>query len=733
MRATQRLAARGYEAYLVGGCVRDLLLGRSPKDYDMATGARPQQVKRTFPHNCRIIGRRFKLAHLHFHGNTKILEVSTFRRTPQMDSEDDLLITRDNEFGNAEEDALRRDFTVNALFLDPLGDRILDYAGGLPDVRARIIRTIGDPRVRFREDPVRILRAAKFAGRLGFHVEGETLAAMAACAPDLARSAPPRLLEEIQRLLRGGHALESFQLLRDVGALKILVPALAEFLGSAPQPQRVEFWRVLEAMDHCIQDGRALPNPVLLGALFLAPVSALCTQNPERSRSTVAEEVLGPVSQHLRLPRRDAGCLKRIIGVQPRFQTGGERRFKPEGFVHSPYFAEALDLFELWSLAVGRDPKEVARWREMARTSGHGPRHHDVEDFAEGEGEAGAGEGATAEPGSAGEAGETDDPFGGPPDPGQGEPGPGRRRRRRRRGRRGRGDREQDDVAPVPAMAGEEREEEGAGADEPQTEAVAAGPREEASPHDGPGQPEESMDAGAQAPVFGEPEAPGEPGRRRRRRRRRGRGDRSEHGGGDRPRQPMADEPAVEGAPTGGDQEPGLHGPPEGDEAREHGGGAEGREHGGQGHQHGGGEGRRSRRRRRGRGASGGGGAVGGSGGGGGGDQQRPPRDRDRRGRRHERRGRGDGGDVDVVRRDQDRRGKVDVIEPQPMDLSAFDHELDPKRAPTFGSILEGQQKKKKRPVPDDRLDNYKPPPPPGKEGPEGTPPAPSPDEFGDW
>ena len=232
VRSIQRLDARGFEAYLVGGCVRDLLLDREPKDFDIATEARPQQVKRAFPRNCRIIGRRFKLAHLHFHSNQKILEVATFRSTPNTGEEpetdeaederedtgalaagvprregdegdlpegdlpegdlreghvpdadvpedgdegdDDLLILRDNEFGTVEEDALRRDFTVNALFLNPLTDEILDYVGGMKDVEDHVIRTIGDPVTRFKEDPVRILRAAKFAGRMGFHLDGPT-------------------------------------------------------------------------------------------------------------------------------------------------------------------------------------------------------------------------------------------------------------------------------------------------------------------------------------------------------------------------------------------------------------------------------------------------------------------------------------------------------------------------------------------------------------------------------
>lgn len=373
VRATERLISRGFEAYLVGGCVRDLLLGRTPKDYDIATEARPPQVKRVFPRNCRIIGRRFKLAHLHFHGNTKILECSTFRRAPQPgENGADVLITQDNEFGTAEEDALRRDFTVNALFLDPTRDTIYDFADGLQDVRDRVIRTIGDPVVRFREDPVRILRAAKFAGRLGFTVEEHTLAAMAETSGDLVRSAPPRVLEEILRLLRGGHALDSFQLLRDVGALRALTPVLAEFLADASHDERVDFWHTLDALDQRIQDGHQPPNGVLLGALLVGPVLAKAARNPGRSATSIAEDVLGPLCAALRLPKRDAGCLKRICGVQHRFlQPDTSKRFRIEGFLHSPYFFEALDLFEVRMLGRGRDATDAEldsldHWRRLA-------------------------------------------------------------------------------------------------------------------------------------------------------------------------------------------------------------------------------------------------------------------------------------------------------------------------------------------------------------------------------
>ena len=391
MRAVTRLIDKGYEAYLVGGCVRDLLLDRAPKDYDIATEARPQQVKRTFPRNCRIIGRRFKLAHLHFHRNTKILECSTFRRSPQESEggdEEDLLITRDNEFGTAEEDALRRDFTINALFLDPTEDKIVDHVNGLADIEARMIRTIGEPVVRFREDPVRILRAVKFAGRLGFEIERETFAAMAETAEDLVRAAPPRILEEILRLLRSGHARRSFELLDEIGALPHLVPIVGRFLEDADDDQLDSFWALLGALDTFVAsgpaDGAPPANGVLLGALLYDAVAAERARKPGRSASSVAEGLLGSLAVDLRLPKRDVGCLKRACGVQHRFdQDEDKRRFRVASFLHSPYFDEALLLFELRTRAAGGDLDVVESWREQAgATAGQSPAEDDAEDAA---------------------------------------------------------------------------------------------------------------------------------------------------------------------------------------------------------------------------------------------------------------------------------------------------------------------------------------------------------------
>ncbi|MFK7740043.1 MAG: polynucleotide adenylyltransferase PcnB [Planctomycetota bacterium] len=390
VRAVTRLIDKGFEAYLVGGCVRDLLLQRTPKDYDIATAARPPQVKRTFPRNCRIIGRRFKLAHLHFHGNTKILECSTFRRTPeerdggepgspggssgQGGGSDDLLITRDNEFGTAEEDALRRDFTINALFLDPTKNKIVDHVDGLADIEDRVIRTIGDPVVRFREDPVRILRAVKFAGRLGFEIEQETLSAMAETADDLVRAAPPRVLEEILRLLRSGHALPSFQLLRDIDAIQHLIPVVGRFLETADDDQRSSFWALLEALDDHVQaqpDGsQPPPNGVLLATLMYGAVSAEVANQPKRSASSIAEELLGSLATDLRLPRRDSGCLKRACGVQHRFsQPEKKRRFRVDSFLRSPYFEEALHLFALRTAAENGDLETLEHWQDLAEAS----------------------------------------------------------------------------------------------------------------------------------------------------------------------------------------------------------------------------------------------------------------------------------------------------------------------------------------------------------------------------
>src|SRR5882672_5786198 len=241
LKVLYRLHEHHYIAYLVGGSVRDLLLNRRPKDFDIGTSAHPHQVKKLF-RNCWIIGRRFRLAHVKF--GPKTIEVATFRRhvaasamTPEAEvadepsnvpaegqdaapprrRADDHLIQRDNTYGTPEEDAFRRDFTVNALFYDIGTFSIIDYVGGLDDLDARVIRCIGDPEVRFLEDPVRMLRAVVLAARLQFSIDPPILEAIAAQRHEIARSAPARLVEEYYKILRSGHAKEAFKQLRDTG------------------------------------------------------------------------------------------------------------------------------------------------------------------------------------------------------------------------------------------------------------------------------------------------------------------------------------------------------------------------------------------------------------------------------------------------------------------------------------------------------------------------------------
>jgi poly(A) polymerase len=232
-RVVRKLTRAGYKAYLVGGCVRDLLVGRTPKDFDVATSATPNEIKATF-RNSRIIGRRFRLAHVFF--GSKIIETATFRANPRDEDDHDLLIRRDNVFGTEAEDARRRDFTINGLFYDVEREEVIDHVGGLADLEARLVRTIGDPDIRFQEDPVRMLRAIKFAARLSFGFEPATWRALLRWRSEISKCAPPRLLEEMHRLLRGGAARRSFELMVETGVLAVLSPYLAGLLEGPGAP-----------------------------------------------------------------------------------------------------------------------------------------------------------------------------------------------------------------------------------------------------------------------------------------------------------------------------------------------------------------------------------------------------------------------------------------------------------------------------------------------------------------
>lgn len=377
VKVLYRLHAAGYKAYLVGGGVRDLLVGRQPKDFDVSTDAHPHQVKRLF-RNCRLIGRRFRLAHVHF--GDKIVEVSTFRRRSDESEEngsEDLLIRSDNTFGNAEEDALRRDFTINGLFYN-IGDfTLIDYVGGLKDLNDRVVRTIGDPEIRFREDPVRMIRAIKFAARLDFTIEPATYEAILRHREEINKSAQPRVLEEIYRLLNGGAAEASFRLLHQTGLLEILVPEVAacvrESEGPGVEPARGLVSRWLRLLDARKARNAVPSNAVLMASLLadLAFPGGFGAEGDEPARITPEiEENLHAVVSKLGVPRRDTERIFQVYRAQRRLVGQRGRRFSPRSFVVKNYFSEAYEFYALGVEATGQWGEMLERWNELASAAG---------------------------------------------------------------------------------------------------------------------------------------------------------------------------------------------------------------------------------------------------------------------------------------------------------------------------------------------------------------------------
>ncbi len=343
-KVVRRLERHGFQAYLVGGCIRDLLLGGRPKDFDVATSARPEDVRALF-RNCRIIGRRFRLAHVLF-GGGKVIEVATFRKNPQeLEVEEDLLIRNDNVFGDAHEDALRRDFTINALFYDLDRRQVLDWCGGMEDITKRTIRTIGDPSVRFREDPVRILRAVKFAARLDLGIEPGVYDAMISHREDLARAARPRVFEEVLRFMRQGASHRSVWILWESGVMAVLIPELAAFLDDEEShPARVaRFWQQLDAVDRYTRSHgpSSLDDVVLMTILFFEPLEEAMAGSRDRMRA--ASELLVPVAERIALPRRLADGMRRVMAILPKLRAGRVTRGRTgEIFAHATRVLELV-------------------------------------------------------------------------------------------------------------------------------------------------------------------------------------------------------------------------------------------------------------------------------------------------------------------------------------------------------------------------------------------------------
>jgi poly(A) polymerase len=409
VKVLKRLTRHGYTAYLVGGGVRDLLLSRSPKDFDIATSARPNEVRRLF-RNCRIIGRRFRLAHILF-GAGKIIEVATFRRDPtqregcaavEVFDEDgeqaafadtdadatttpalrgsatlwpapkdrgddaDLLIRQDNTFGLPHEDAIRRDFTINGLFYDLEREEVIDYVGGVRDLREGVVRTIGEPDVRFREDPVRVLRAIKFSARLDLGIAADVYDAMVDLREELSRSAPPRVFEEILRLLRGGAAERSIYLAWDVGALGIVLPELTAHLEDQAEGAEL-LWDRLRALDVLKAEDRLPSDTVLFAALLHGPLhEAVAYANDP---SAAFDDFFSEMNARVPLPRRMRDRMRLIYAAQRRLQRGQVGPLRKREL-----WQDAAALYELNARAEGRrlpdwlhEPSESAPPGELRR------------------------------------------------------------------------------------------------------------------------------------------------------------------------------------------------------------------------------------------------------------------------------------------------------------------------------------------------------------------------------
>ena len=426
LKVLYRLRQGEYVAYLVGGSVRDLLLGRRPKDFDIGTSAHPSQVKKLF-RNCWIIGRRFRLAHVKF--GQKVIEVATFRRqvmageevvqdgVPAPDPttpEGEHLIHHDNTFGTPEEDAFRRDFTINALAYDIATFSIIDYVGGLEDLRAGVVRSIGDPDVRLNEDPVRMIRAIAIAARLDFTIDPTLLQSIRRHRQEIAKSALPRLIEEYYKILRAGSAEKAFRQMADVGLLE---PISIELHHGAAEP----LWRSLAAIDEYRRQFEETPdtlsNAILLGSLLVplgislnppwgsdqgqtrVGVGSDPTPTPNRRPRHPPSPRLGD----LPLARRDVERLRQIISLQRRLRDLNASPRAQSSLAHRGIFREALTWMEIH----GNAPEVVEHWMAIIDETG------------------------APDPGSEDTGGDEQQPAAiGPPQ---------KRRRRRRRGRRGGG------------------------------------------------------------------------------------------------------------------------------------------------------------------------------------------------------------------------------------------------------------------------------------------------------
>lgn len=413
LKVLYRLKEAGFGGFLVGGCVRDLMLGREPKDFDVVTDARPEQIRELF-RNSRIIGRRFRLVHVRF--GREIIEVATFRAVPHdpdewaaSDDVEDGEMLRDelagtealepgepeesaeppesprsgrrssrrerelepvnpNIFGSQEEDALRRDFTVNALYYDIRDFSVCDYVGGVTDLQAGVLRMIGDPETRYREDPVRMLRVVRFAAKLGLKIDAQTAAPLSKLAPLLASVPPARMFEEVLKLFHGGHALDTFEMLRHYGLFRFLFPEAEESLAAEGDSDHYPHMLLPQALantDKRLAEDKPVNPAFLFAAILWEPVrerTALLIANgmhPAEAQMRAAEEVLREEQRHVSIPKRFSFPMREIWSLQSRFaRRQGKNALK---LFESKRFRAAYD-FLLLRTHAGEEPQELADW-----------------------------------------------------------------------------------------------------------------------------------------------------------------------------------------------------------------------------------------------------------------------------------------------------------------------------------------------------------------------------------
>ncbi len=358
-----KLRTAGFTAYLVGGSVRDLLLQQKPKDFDISTSAEPEEIKKLF-RNCILIGRRFRLAHIRF--GKKTLEVSTFRSGC---TESDELILRDNKWGSSEEDAWRRDFTINGLFYDSATQEIIDYVEGYPDLQKKHLRTIGQPFLRFRQDPVRMLRMLKFQARFGFSIDPASQVALLECRAEIVKSAPARILEELLRMLESGASEPFFRLLAEHGFFHLMMPAFGEFMESPQGEEVLEFLKEVDSLIHQSPQQTMDRSTLLACLVFPLFQKRIQTHFIDREKAPHLGEIFVEVQQlldeifqpFLHLPRRLRITLASILTSQYRLTPIEKRKKHRLRIPNDPDFPHALKFF---SFRCALQPALQQTWEE---------------------------------------------------------------------------------------------------------------------------------------------------------------------------------------------------------------------------------------------------------------------------------------------------------------------------------------------------------------------------------